>query len=108
MEQLKTLCKLPTDFVKVDTVLFGYYDAPKVVNLILLIYKQYIITCKIAENMSRPCMEALLTIIKNFHDTERIAAVQTKTLEKFRNKWEEIVDENGELRLGIQSSDDCI
>ena len=108
LEQLKTLCKLPTDFVKVDTVLFGYYDAPKVVNLILLIYKQYIITCKIAENMSRPCMEALLTIIKNFHDTERIAAVQTKTLEKFRNKWEEIVDENGELRLGIQSSDDCI
>ena len=48
-------------------------------------------------------MEALLTIIKNFHDTERIAAVQTKTLEKFRNKWEEIVGENGELRLGIQS-----
>lgn len=102
LEQLKRFFKLPTDFIKVDTVLFGYHDAPKVVNLVLLLYKQYIVTCKTAENMSEPCIDVLLTSIKNFHDTEKLTAARTKTLESFRSKWEEIIDEEGELRFSTE------
>ena len=98
LRQLQTIFRLPSDFIKVETVLFGCQEAPKVANLILLLYKQYIVNCKIGET-TEPSMRALLTMIKNFADTEKVTYTRNKQVGQFWNKWGKIINERNELLI---------
>ena len=99
LRQLQTIFRHPSDFVKVDTVFFGCQEAPEVVNLIILLYKQYIVTCKIGENSAEPRMEALISTIRSFFDSEKVSFTRNQDLGRFWSKWGNTFNENNQIRL---------
>ena len=86
-------------FIGIDTVLFGYLNAPTIVNLIILLCKQYIVTCKLRDDATEPIAIGLKNAIQNHCDAEKIIAIKQNRSEKCRQKWERVIDDNGRITL---------
>ena len=98
--QIKSKLSLRDDFVSVSTVLFGYPSAPSVVNLIILIVKQYLATNKLNQYQTKHVYkEVAIETIVNHWRIERIIAMKNKYLGKFISKWDRMTDGNGDLWL---------
>ena len=99
LAQVKNIFRLPGEFIAVSTVLFGYVNAVSVVNLIILLGKQYVTNCKVGYNIRVPNKEQFLRTIVNQHNAEKIIATKHNKMESFWKKWEKIVDRDGDLKL---------
>ena len=73
------------------TVLFGYLNAKPLVNLLILLIKQYIISCKAKENRSNLSMEGLQCQIMQYFKMEKHISKCSLTAETFHAKWEGVL-----------------
>ena len=90
--KLKESFSLPAEFLKIETVLFGFVKAPAVVNLIALLCKQYIVNCKVNENPRVPNVEQCIRSIVMYYRAEKLMAKKQNRMDKFLAKWDKIVD----------------
>ena len=87
---------LPNSFVSVNTVIFGSSSSPAIVNLIILLCKQYVISCKLNEECTnRPNIKGAIKMIVNEHFAEKINAKSKNTLDQFWKKWQTVIDRSG-------------
>lgn len=100
LSQLKNKFALQDDFDSVQTVLFGYPSAPLVVNLIILLVKQYVVTNKLNQGQSNYLgKEGAIEAIAGYIRIEKNIAMRRDKMIKFREKWSKISDSNGDLLL---------
>ena len=78
-----------------QSIILGCESVPPIVNLILLLTKQYIVSCKLAVVYSQPRLENLWKYIKNFALAESITAKRLNRVDQYNEKWGKIVDEVG-------------
>ena len=105
LPRLKNKFNLPDSFVSVSTVTFGYTQAPDVVNLILLLCKQYITSCKLREDYIRPSLNGAIGGIINHCRAEEVIAKNKNSLEKFRERWKFVVDRDHSTIFEISIDD---
>ena len=101
LPQLKHKYTLLNEFVSSDTVLLGNPSAPPVVNLIILVIKQHILNCRISSggNIDRLHFEVLKSMIKNQERAEHLIAKKNDQLGKHRDKWEAMLNNDGDILL---------
>ena len=99
LSKLKQLFRLNNAFVSCKTVLFGYSKATPIVNLILLLVKQYIIICKARETRSVLRVEGLKQSVLRHFEIEKYTAKCSSIEDAFQLKWERVLGENGSLIL---------
>ena len=97
----KVLCKitaafrLPNSFVNARTVLLGSASSPNIINLVILLCKQYIVACKLQNNSThQPSVEGAIKMIINQHEIEKAIAKKADKLDQFWEKWEKVVYRN--------------
>ena len=78
---------LPMQF-NVNNAIFGLISGKKAHNVIILLAKQYITSCKLRETYSVPNVETFKSIISEYIITERSAALKNDKLATFLKKWE--------------------
>ena len=61
-----------------QSVILGCPNVPPIINLIILIVKQHIVSCKLASEYQEPKLEILRKGIQNFAQAELIIAKKTK------------------------------
>ena len=88
---------LGSSFGTFQSVIFGDPAVPPLVNMILLIAKQYIISCKLSSNdtPSEPNAQCLSGIVTKYAQAERLRAQKHDKLEQHNVKWKKLLDENG-------------
>ena len=92
MLNIKNKLSLRDDFVSVRTVLFGYPAGPAVVNLIILIVKQYLVTNKLSQCQTKHVFkEGAIEAIVNHWRVEIIIAIKNKSLNNCISKWSMII-----------------
>lgn len=99
LTQVKNIFHLPNEFVKVDTVLFGYVKASAVVNTIILLGKQYILNCKLGYRPTEVNKEQFLHQIMFQYGADKMIANQNNQIEKCNRKWDKIIDCNGNIKI---------
>ena len=101
LSQLKRKYRLLNEFVSSETVLLGSPSAPLVVNLIILVIKQYILNCRMSseDNIDRLHFEVVKSIIKSQERAEHLIAEKNNQLGKHRDKWETILNDEGDILL---------
>lgn len=99
LSKLQNIFRLPGDFSTLNTVIFGYVRGPPVVNLILLLCKQYIVSSKLGSSPRTPNVEGAMQCIINQYETEKLIAITARKTELFSTKWEGVVDRNGNNML---------
>ena len=94
LTKIKRAFRLKNEFVSCETVMLGSPSAPSVVNLIILIIKQRILSCKISSegNFDLLHFECLTNIIKNQEKAEYLIAEKNDRLEKHKEKWRVIIN----------------
>ena len=92
LHKLKEIYSLPHDFLRVDTILFGFPSAPAVVNLIILLCKQYILYCKGNETSTVPNHEQCLRSIFMYYSAEKQIAKKQNRMKELIAKWDKIID----------------
>ena len=94
LTKIKRAFRLKNEFVSCETVMLGSPSAPSVVNLIILIIKQRILSCKISSegNFDLLHFECLTNIIKNQEKAEYLIAEKNNRLEKHKEKWRVIIN----------------
>ena len=99
LPNLKQILALSDDFVTCTTVIFGYPKGTPVINLLVLLVKQYIISRKLREPRKSLSVEGVkYGILQYFKKEEYITKYYTTlTAENFRKKWERVLDEDGNL-----------
>ena len=92
MTRLKSNFISLNDFASVDTVIFGCVESPPIVNLVILLYKQYITSCKLRDDCNTsPTLEGAIQAITSQHRVEEVIAKKTKSHEQFEKKWEKVI-----------------
>ena len=101
LPKLREIFHLNNDFVACKTVLFGYPKAKPVVNLFILLVKQYVVTCKLRETRRNVNIESLKCNIMQYFKTEKYISKYSLrlTAEQFQAKWEKVLEEDGYLAL---------
>ena len=95
LTRLKNKFSFLNDFLSVDTVIFGCVNSPPIVNLVILLCKQYITSCKLSEDYNTsPSLEGAIQVITNQHRVEEVIAKKTNSLDQFEKKWEKVIDRN--------------
>ena len=88
LPQLKAKYNLRNDFLHYETVLLGYPQAPPIVNLILLLVKQYIVNRKLnKDGEEEPSIEGAKMDIINFCYAEGMLAVKRNRIQAHKEKW---------------------
>lgn len=77
---------------------FGIIDGRHAHNLIIILIKQYIVSCKLSTPVVEPSFFGVKGAIKHCIETERIIARKNEKLEKFRIKWNGFIDEDGQIQ----------
>jgi len=99
LRQLKNMFELPDYFINVETIFFGFLASPSVVNLIILVCKQYIVNRKLGTNVSDTTIAGAINAIQTHFNAENMIAKRQGKLEKHRTKWEKIFDTAGNIKL---------
>ena len=94
LPQIQNIFNLPNNFIDIKTVLFGYTKAPLIVDLLLLLCKQYILSCKLG-TQNRITIAGALHVIENHYHTEKATAKARDRKEKFTARWAKVIDNNG-------------
>ena len=80
-------------------VLFGMINERNAINLVILIVKQYIVSCKLSYNQIKPNFEGARAIIKYHVQGEKHTATVNNAHESFVTKWHDLLDENDMLKM---------
>lgn len=103
LPKLKSKFHLSEEFLHYDSVLLGFPKAPPVVNLIMLIIKQHIVTHKLNKDASyQPDYENLRKEIITFCYAEGLVARNRNKVQAHRDKWKLLW--SGEVPLMHQMS----
>ena len=94
ISQLSNKFSLPTNFNTYQSIILGYPAAPPIVNLILLLTKQYIVSSKLCneDEIREPQISCLMEIISRHACAEKIMARDKNTLDKYHKKWGKMID----------------
>ena len=79
--------------------LFGILHGRIAHNLIILIVKQYIVTCKLSGQNRRITYEGLKATVNHYLEGERLIAYKDNKIDSFNDKWQHVIDDNGEIAL---------
>ena len=91
LPQLKTIFRLGQNLSEYKTIILGFPNAPPVVNLILLLTKQYIVKCKLnRDETTNPNLNCLRNEISTHCYTEGTIAKNKNKIEKHINKWKSL------------------
>lgn len=99
LPKLKQKLCLGNDFISCKSVVFGYPKAKPVVNLVILLIKQYILTCKAKEARNEVRMEGAKRYILQYFRTEQHISKLSLTSDAFQTKWEDVLGVDGGLAL---------
>ena len=99
LTQLERKFDIKGSFVTCRTVLFGYQGCKPLVNLIILLIKQYILSSKTKEIRSNISPRGVKNAIMNHFKIEQHIAKQSNTADKFITKWESVLDGDRGLAL---------
>ena len=74
--QIRSKFSLPSNFYSFQTLILGSPAAPTIVNLILLLTKQYIVNCKLGtdDRLQTPHIACLIEVISREAEAEKIMA----------------------------------
>ena len=80
--------------------------APPLVNLILLLTKQYIVTCKLGndDRLRTPKIACVTEIINREAQVEKIVAKKKNKIAEYCEKWGLILDERGNVAIADDSA----
>lgn len=90
--------KVVTDDARKDAI-FGIVDARHAINVIIILTKQYIVSCKLATQAVEPSYFGLKGAIKQYIDSEKTIARNNDKLEEFKVKWRDLLDDSEHLVL---------
>ena len=79
-----------------NDVMFGGIRLPAVVNLVIMVVKQFITYSRHRDSMSN--MQAFRSMLLKVFEMERTVAVKRGRIDKFRKRWA-LVTENNTLTL---------
>ena len=79
--------------------MFGALGKKWAINLVIILFKQYIVQCKLATNTPTPTIHELTPFINCHIDIERRAAIINNNEETFRQKYSTLLDKNGVFNL---------
>ena len=101
ISQLKSKYSLPNSFNTYQSVILGNPAAPPIVNLILLLTKQYIVNSKLStdDRLRIPQIACLKGIIWRQAQAEKIAAKNRNKMDEYREKWRLLLDEEGNVTI---------
>ena len=97
LRRLKSTFKLCDDFVQAKTVIFGYCRTKPIVNLIILLVKQCVVSTKSKEVRTNITIEMIKSGIEQQFKIEKQIATRCKTIDKFITRWGGVLAENGNL-----------
>lgn len=102
LPQLKTIFGLADSFTSYKSVVLGCLTGPPVVNLIMLLIKQQIVSrrCGTTDSVGAPHINNVKATISRHEKAERLIAQKRNKLEKHEKKWEKVLDAHGNLALG--------
>ena len=100
LTKLQQLYNLKNDFVTCKTALFGYPKAKPIVNLLILLVKQYILSCKLRETRLKLSLDGVKNIIMHHFKTEKYISKYSHRTEQFQAKWKSVLAGDGSLSLG--------
>ena len=78
-----------------SSVILGCVSAPPIVNLILLLTKQHIVSCKLAVDPRQPNLEQLWSYIKSFALAELMIAKKRNKIDQHNKKWGTFLNDQG-------------
>ena len=81
-----------------QSLILGSPELPPIANLVLLLTKQHIVTCKLnAEHAAEPRLSGLKKSIQRVKEAELMIARKNEKINSFKVKWDKLINENGEL-----------
>ena len=101
LSKLKEVFKLSSNFGAYQSLILGSPEDPPIVNLIVLITKQYIVNCKLSPNdtTQEPSVLRLLGVITGYAQAEKIIAKEHNRVQEYNEKWKAFLDERGNVAL---------
>ena len=98
MSTLKRTFNLAERHTTHENILLGVPDAPPVVNLIILLCKQYIVNVKLGQQERAPLlnMETFISILKQEFQAEMLVGKRNSKVEAVLNKWHRVFDTTGQ------------
>ena len=99
LSQLGRKFDLRSNFVSCRTVLFGYPGGKPLLNLIIILIKQYIVSAKAKESRSEISPRGIKNVIMHYFKTEKHIAKCSNSMDTFLTKWEGALDGDGDLAL---------
>ena len=76
-------------------ILFGMPHKNNAVNLIILIVKQYLVSCKLSQEDRKPSYEGVRALISYHVSVEKYTAVVHNAVDVFFSKWQGVLDKLG-------------
>ena len=76
-------------------VLFGMANESNAVNLIILIVKQYLVSCKLSQEPIKPSFNGAKILIRYYVSIEKHIATVNSTYKSFVCKWHTVLDKFG-------------
>ena len=83
----------------VHSVVFGIRGGKHAINLIILLMKQYVVQCKLSYNTATPTYDGIKGYINHHVSLEWRIALGNGSQEKFKEKWQNTLDETGKIKL---------
>ena len=80
-------------------IIFGMPEERDVINIIILLVKQYIIRCKLSYEHIEPRIEGARMQINNFIMLEKYTFQQNNAIVCFSRKWHGLLDKNDQIKL---------
>ena len=100
--KLESKFSLPRNFNTYQSLILGCSAAPPIVNLILLLIKQYIVNSKLSTDdiFRTPRISCVMEMLSRQSKAEKITAKNQNKLDQFHKKWGMVLDVSGNVALG--------
>ena len=99
--QLSDIFAVQINTTQYQKILLGLPNAPPIVNLVMLLLKEYIVRCKLSQldRLHEPRVENFKQIILNHWRAELLIAKKNDKTEAHTKKWRDLFDANNNLLL---------
>ena len=82
-----------------NQVIFGILDERSSINLVILLVKQYIVSCKLSYDQIEPKFEGAKATLNHHAQLEKHNAIVNNAVESFTDKWRGLLDENDQIKI---------
>ena len=80
-------------------VIFGILDERSSINLVILLVKQYIVSCKLSHDQIEPKFEGARATLNHHVQLEKHNAIVNNAVKAFTDKWRGLLDENDQIKI---------